>query len=179
MSFRQYWPTTKTQIMKRVFYVFLLAALSVFKTSVAESRSADAHPHMDVEGYIRDHMVTASILSAIYGIPKSVILAVAVVESSAGNCATARVLNNHFGIVGQNNFRTPKGSKSRYKQYGVELFSYIDFCAFVSEKRFYPRLKNKNDPARWVHAISLSGYSEVPDVWESRILQVIRTYKLR
>ena len=159
--------------------MFLLAALSVFKTSVAESRSVEVHPHIDVDAYIRDHMVTASILSAIYGIPKSVILAVAVVESSAGNCPTARVLNNHFGIVGDNNYRTAAGSKSRYKQYGVELFSYIDFCAYVSEKRFYSRLKNKKDAARWVHAISLSGYSEVPDVWESRIMQIIRTYKLR
>src|ERR1035438_5683024 len=80
------------------------------------------------KAYIANHKLLSAILAKTYGIPASVILAVASVESSGGNGPAAKVLNNHFGIVGKNEIVNRFGHKSRYKQYANELGSYIDFC---------------------------------------------------
>lgn len=120
----------------------------------------------------------ATLLSEHYGIPVSVILAVAYVESAAGKGATAKVLNNHFGIVGDNEYVNDKGHKSRYKQYSSELTSYLDFCRLISHKSFYARLKGNDDPKVWVKALSRAGYSEQPLVWQKRILSTIKANRL-
>lgn len=128
--------------------------------------------------YLSNHKVFASALSAHYGIPASIILAVAAVESSYGNGAVARVLNNHFGIVGDNDFVNRNGNKSRYKQYANEYASYIDFCKMISRKRYYSRLRNNEDPRAWVKAMSRSGYSEQPEMWEKKILGMVAANRL-
>lgn len=131
------------------------------------------------KSYISNHKIVASILSQRYGIPASVILAVAAVESSGGKGPTAIVLNNHFGIVGKNDFVNNKGHKSRYKQYNNELASYMDFCKLISHKHFYKRLKGNNDCIAWVKAISNAGYSEQPEQWQQKVLGVLSGIRLQ
>ena len=128
--------------------------------------------------YITNHAPMATLLSQHYGIPASVILAVAYVESSGGKGATAKVLNNHFGIEGKNDLVNSRGHKSRYKQYSSELASYLDFCKLITHKKFYSRLKDSNDAATWVKAISQAGYSEQPEQWQQKILTTIRANRL-
>ena len=127
--------------------------------------------------YIANHRAIATVLSKKYGIPAPVILSVAAVESSGGKCPVARVLNNHFGMEGKNSFVNRKGHKSRYKQYANVFASYIDFCNVISRKRFYKRLKDKEDCKAWVTAISHAGYSEQPEEWEKKVLGVLHTIK--
>lgn len=55
--------------------------------------------------YINKYKSTARSLSVKYGIPSSVILGVAVVESSSGQNRNSKLLKNHFGIAGKNNLR--------------------------------------------------------------------------
>ncbi|GAA4463074.1 glucosaminidase domain-containing protein [Nemorincola caseinilytica] len=128
--------------------------------------------------YITDHKILATLLGEHYGIPPSVILAVATVESAGGAGATAKVLNNHFGIVGRNRYVNHRGHKSRYKQYDNEYASYLDFCNMLTRKRFYAKLKNNKDPQAWIKAMSLSGYSESPEEWEQKINSVLHSHKL-
>jgi len=123
--------------------------------------------------YIANHRLFASLLAGHYGIPASVILAVATVESAAGEAPVARVLNNHFGMVGENKYINRRGNKSRYKQYDNEYASYIDFCELISRKKFYARLRNNTDPKAWVKALSNCGYSECPAEWEQHILNML------
>jgi len=127
------------------------------------------------KAYIANHKAIATVLSKSYGIPAAVILAVAAVESSGGKGPVAKVLNNHFGMEGKNNFVNKKGHTSRYKQYANVFASYIDFCNVISRKRFYRRLKNNEDSKAWVKAMSHAGYSEVPEEWENKVLGVLRT----
>lgn len=122
-----------------------------------------------IGSYLTSHKIIATVLAEHYGIPASVILAVAAVESSCGEGSTAKVLNNHFGIVGKNNI-SANGRKSRYKQYDNVFASYIDFCKMISHKRYYARLKDNDDPKLWIKAMSKAGYSEQPAVWEKKIL---------
>lgn len=123
--------------------------------------------------YIDNHKVMARILAEHYGIPAPVILAVAAVESSGGVGPAARVLNNHFGIIGKNSYVNQRGHSSRYKQYSSEIASYIDFCQLITRKRFYNKLKGNDDCKAWVHAISGAGYSEVPEEWTRKVLSVL------
>ena len=133
---------------------------------------------INVQEYIADHQFLAHVLSGFYGIPYPVIMGVAIIESSAGTCDIAVVLNNHFGIVGRNHFRNKRGHKSAYKQYYNDWLSYIDFCIYVSKKKFYHHLKHKPNPDLWTAAMRDMGYSTEPDEWCSRVRSAIRRYHL-
>jgi Bax protein len=147
--------------------ILVLALLGMIFTANAQNKK-----------YIENHKLLATVLSGKYGIPASVILAVAAVESSGGVGPAAKVLNNHFGMEGKNNIVTPNGKKSRYKQYNNVVASYIDFCDVISRKRFYPALKDNEDPKAWLKAISKSGYSEEPEQWEFKVFSVLQKNKL-
>jgi len=153
------------RILKRK--VLIVALLGIICTATAQNNK-----------YITNHKVMAAVLAEHYGIPASVILAVASIESSGGAAPTAKVLNNHFGMVGSNSFVNSKGHKSRYKEYANELASYIDFCELVTRKKFYARLKDNDDPKVWVKALSRSGYSELPAVWEQKVYSTLSANKL-
>ena len=154
------------RILKRIVLV-LVCTVSVFYANAQD------------KSYITNHRIVAAILSQRYGIPASVILAVAAVESSGGQGPAAKVLNNHFGIVGKNEFVNNKGHKSRYKQYNNEFASYMDFCNLISHKHFYQRLKGNNDGIAWVKAISNAGYSEEPEQWRQKVMGVLSSIKLQ
>ncbi len=128
--------------------------------------------------YIKKYRPLATELSAEFGIPASVILGVAIVESSGGTGRNVRLLNNHFGIIGKNNLRKTKGIKTRYKQYPDAVASFRDFCKVISKKKFYHRLKGHPAYLPWLDAISKTGYSEAPAVWKKRIAGVIQKHKL-
>jgi Bax protein len=117
-------------------------------------------------------------LSAEYGIPRSLIFGVSIIESSSGTSRNCKLLNNYFGIVGKNNLLKTKGIKTRYKQYDDANASFVHFCKVVSKKKYYKRLKGNGDYRLWTEAMSQHGYSEVPAVWRSRINEAIRTNKL-
>jgi flagellum-specific peptidoglycan hydrolase FlgJ len=125
--------------------------------------------------YVREFRSYADSLSEEYGIPASVMLGVAILESGSGTSRNARILNNHFGIVGKNKITT---FRSRYKQYDNPRDSYKDFCKLVKKKKFYEKLKGNTNYALWVDALSKAGYSEVPDTWKQRVLSTIKKNKL-
>lgn len=57
----------------------------------------------DTDEYIAEHVEYAQDLMRDHKIPASIILAVAIHESAAGNSKIAQHLNNHFGVKGPNN----------------------------------------------------------------------------
>ncbi|WP_134088167.1 glucosaminidase domain-containing protein [Olivibacter sp. XZL3] len=128
--------------------------------------------------YINNHKSIADSLSKAYGIPSSVILGIAILESGNGQSRNSKLLHNHFGIVGSNKLKQTHGIKSRYKQYNSTMGSFAHFCKLISSKYFYARLKGTDDAGKWVDAISKSGYSTHPETWKSRILKTISRYNL-
>ena len=117
-------------------------------------------------------------LSKVYKIPSAVILGVSIIESGSGTSRNSRLLNNFFGVKGRNNLLQTKGIKSSYKQYNTDTASFVDFCAIVARKKFYPKLAGNPDYKQWILALSKSGYSEVPEAWRKLITDVIRKNKL-
>ena len=157
--------TIINKILKRKLLVLVLM-VAIFSAKAQNNK------------YITNHKIIATVLGEHYGIPASVILAVAAVESASGSGAVAKVLNNHFGIVGHNNIVNHRGNKSRYKQYDNVYASYIDFCNLMTRKKFYSKLKNNDNPQLWIKAISRTGYSEQPEEWEKRIMSVLSSNRL-
>ena len=130
------------------------------------------------KSFVQKFRPLADSLSAEYGIPASVILGVAIVESGSGTSRNCKLLNNYFGIVGKNNLHKTKGIKTRYKQYADATASFADFCKLLAKKKYYKKLKGYMDYKLWVDAISKNGYSEVPSVWRQRVTDAIRQNKL-
>lgn len=128
--------------------------------------------------YVRRYKPLADSLSSVYGIPASVILGVAIIESGSGTSRNARLLKNHFGIVGKNNVLKTHGVRTKYRQYPNVRASYIDFCKLLAKRKYYTRLRGNKDYRAWTTAISKNNYSEIPVEWKKRIDATIRKNKL-
>ena len=125
------------------------------------------------QSYIQTNKTLAEKLSTKYGIPSSVILAIAFVETGGGTSRNSKSLNNHFGIVGKNNI----GSK--YKQFESKEASYEAFCKLIARKNYYSALKGTEDFGKWVKAIASAGYSTQPGEWMRKINLIIHKYQLK
>ena len=128
--------------------------------------------------YVKKYRPLADSLSSVYGVPTSIILGVAILESGSGTSRNCKLLKNHFGIVGKNDLLKTKRIKTRYKQYRDSLASYVDFCKLMTKKKFYKKLKDNTDYTLWAEAISNAGYSEVPEYWKTKVVETIRKNKL-
>lgn len=141
--------------------------------------SFPAHSQNAVVNYIDKYGGLACELSFEFGIPASVILGVAIVESQAGTSRNCRLLNNHFGIKSGKKMKIP-GTKhiTAYKRYENDLQSYREFALYISRKSFYPDLVCNPDYKHWIFQISKAGYARAAREWRSKILKVINDYKL-
>ena len=144
------------------YFKILILGLGFILTSI----NIKAQKH----NYIEKNKALASALSEKYGIPKSIILAIAFVETGGGTSINSKKLNNHFGIVGNN---TPN---SKYKTFSSAEESYEAFCKLVSKKKYYSSLKGNNDFSKWVQAIASAGYSTQPQEWIKRVNLINQKY---
>lgn len=112
-----------------------------------------------------------------FGVPASVILAVAIHESAYGKSKIARNLNNHFGIKGKNQV---KNIRSAYKSYGSVEDSYSDFLRLLNEKPGFSKLFGKYTSynyTAWVKGIQRGGYAQ-SSTWASQVLGIIKKHQL-
>ena len=156
-------PCLKNRSVHFLFFILLVIAIQ---------------PVSGQSKYIKQYKPIADSLSSVYGIPTSVMLGIAIIESGAGKSRNCRLLNNHFGIKGKNDLLKTKGIKTAYKQYPDGRASYISFTMLMTRKKFYQKLKGKMDHRLWLDAISKSGYSTVPQEWKRNITAAIKKHKL-
>lgn len=123
--------------------------------------------------YVDEYKGLAKSLSLEFGIPTSIILSIAIVESGAGSSKVAKKLNNHFGIKGKNDV-----TWSSFKQYTSPEESFRDFCLKMASKKFYLNMKGNEDYVLWIKKISSTGYSTQPTQWRSKINKTIKKNKL-
>lgn len=160
--------TSKTSFMSRCV---TRVAATVLLTILLQAASAQS-------AYVKKYKPTADSLSKEYGIPASIILGVAIIESGSGTSRNAKRLNNHFGIAGKNKLSKTKGKSSRYKQYHTVMDSYVDFCKMLTRKKYYKALKGTKDHKPWIEAMAKAHYSELPIEWKKRINATIKSNKL-
>ncbi len=147
--------------LNRILLLFLLSICSI-ASSFSQSP------------YVKKYQPVADSLSRQYGIPTGVILGVAIIESGSGTSRNARLLNNHFGIVGKNNVLKTHGIKTMYRQFPTIEDSYVAFAKLVASKPYYAKLKGNPSCEAWVTSISNYGYSTQPAAWRKTIMNAIR-----
>jgi len=126
------------------------------------------------------------------GIPASIIMAQAIVETNAGTSNLARKSNNHFCIkckeywTGDTYF-SPDDDKdangnivpSCFRQYGSVLDSYSDHSDFLMQTEHYKGLfgYDKTEYIQWAKGLQLCGYATDPD-YADKLIKTIRLYGL-
>jgi flagellum-specific peptidoglycan hydrolase FlgJ len=151
--------------------VWLLAIFILLSNVVSAQHST--------KSYIKKYTPVSKEIMQETGIPASVILGVAMLESGAGNSKNTKMLRNHFGIVGKNNLAKRKaGYRSSYKEYASDLDSYKHFAQVMSKKKWFGKLQGKADFAVWLKHMNHSGYSSAGQVWIKRVTAIINKNKL-
>lgn len=131
------------------------------------------------KAYIKEYSPVAVSLMQETGIPASVIMGVAMLESAMGTSRNAKMLKNHFGIVGKNNLAKRHATyRSKYKEYKSVADSYEHFTRVIAKKKWFAQLKGTTDTAAWLKKMSHSGYSSAGDIWITRVSGMIKRYKL-
>lgn len=153
----------------KIKYGLLCACFFLFTSST----KADV-----VKKYIQQYSALVESLSAEFGIPRSIITAISIVESGAGRSRTAKLLNNHFGVVGKNNLLKTKGIKTKYKRFSSAEESFREFCKMITRKKYYASLKNNMQYNIWINAMAKAGYSTTAASWKKQITHAIKKYKL-
>ncbi|WP_134087682.1 glucosaminidase domain-containing protein [Olivibacter sp. XZL3] len=129
------------------------------------------------QAYIAAHKDWAIQAMENFGIPASIVLAVAMHESANGSSKVAVHLNNHFGIRGVNN---NKEIRSSYKGYDSVKASYDDFITYLKTRKQFQSLFDKYsayDYRSWAYGIMHGGYAG-SKTWAAHIIAVIKKHQL-
>ena len=170
--------------------------MMVFKILVLFTVFSSARPtgtiQPHVANYIEEHKFMAIDEMLLTGIPASVSMAQAIIESNAGSSKLARESNNHFGIKcksyweGNEYFhpdddRDAKGNiiPSCFRKYGSVQESYFDHGNFLMNSDHYKPLFNydKTEYALWAHGLALCGYAS-DCKYADKIINTIELYGL-
>ena len=114
------------------------------------------------------------------GVPASITMAQAILESGYGNSALAIYANNHFGIKCKPDWTgdTYSIGASCYKKYGSALESYEDHSNHIKTRKWYAELFNlkTTDYKGWAFGIKKAGYAQDPNYAYS-LIKIIEMYK--
>lgn len=151
--------------MKKIFTLIVFLLISVFTR--AETIAA----------YISEHVDIAKELMHEYKIPASLILAIAIHESAAGNSKIAKHLNNHFGVKGSN---SNTDIRSAYRDYASADESYNHFAEIMQTRSPFKGLFDKYDQfdyKGWARGIQRCGYAH-SRTWASQVIAIVNKYEL-
>ncbi|MGJ1266329.1 glucosaminidase domain-containing protein [Sphingobacterium spiritivorum] len=119
-----------------------------------------------------------------YGIPASIKLAQALLESGSGNSYLAREANNHFGIKcggvwnGRSVNRPDDNENDCFRVYDNPDQSFKDHSQFLLRKRYEKLfLLDKNDYKGWARGLKSAGYATNPRYAEL-LIDMIERYEL-
>lgn len=149
-------------IPNRIVFALILAG-ATFCTAAAQ-------PQMTREQYIDKYKNLALEQMDIYGIPASIKLAQAMLESDNGNGRLARVANNHFGIKCKSTWKGETVSHDDdakgecFRKYASVEESFRDHSEFLDKSDRYQELF-KLDPLDykgWAYGLKKAGYATNP-----------------
>jgi hypothetical protein len=121
-----------------------------------------------------------------YGIPSSITLAQAILESSWGQGETAMNANNYFGIKCYNGWEGPtffamddEPDKSCFRKYNDVVQSFRDHSIFLKDGLRYRQLfeNSVTDYSAWARGLKNCGYATDPEYAE-KLIGIIERYGL-
>lgn len=114
------------------------------------------------------------------GVPASITMAQAIIESGYGNSALAVYANNHFGIKCKPDWNGEIYSigSSCYKKYSSAVESYEDHSNHIKSRKWYAELFNLKitDYKQWALGLKKAGYAQDPN-YAYHLIQIIELYK--
>ncbi len=114
-----------------------------------------------------------------FGLPSSVILAMALLHSTAGQADPAREANNHFGLL-CTDFREGKDMEINgrcYRAYENAWSSFRDFSIFVTQSVSGGTAPSPTDHYNWAKRLEEMKISPVPQL-SAKLEQIIKTFQL-
>ena len=139
---------------------------------------------ISTETYIEQYKDIAMKHMHKYGIPASITLAQAILESNSGNSELAKVAKNHFGIKCTNGWKGMTYLKDDdkkdecFRMYDDERDSFRDHVEFLKRDRYAKlfSLKSK-DYKGWAKGLKKCGYATNPH-YPELLIGLIERYKL-
>ncbi|MBP8978393.1 MAG: glucosaminidase domain-containing protein [Bacteroidales bacterium] len=137
------------------------------------------------EAYIQKYKALAIREMVEYGIPASIKLAQAVLESGAGNGELAKIANNHFGIkchkewTGDKFFKDDDSVKECFRKYESVEESYRDHSLFLRSRERYSNLFRFDicDYKAWAYGLKNAGYATNP-AYPQLLIKIIEEHQL-
>jgi len=159
----------------------ILVLISCILISGSVSSKLSVTNKYTISAYIEEFKVTAICEMNRVGIPASITLAQAIIESGYGNSSLAIYANNHFGIKNKPDWNGElyNAGSICYKKYGSALESYVDHSNHIKSRKWYASLFNLkiNDYKGWAHGLKKAGYAE--DIYYAyRLIKIIEMFKL-
>lgn len=138
-----------------------------------------------VEQYIDLYADAAMESMKQYGIPASIKLAQAILESGSGNGTLCRTANNHFGIkckeewTGETVNHTDDAPDECFRKYSSALESFNDHSEFLANRVYYKNLftLDQSDYSAWAKELKKAGYATDPR-YPQKLISIIERYKL-
>lgn len=119
-----------------------------------------------------------------YGIPASITLAQALLESGTGNSDLARYANNHFGIKctngwqGKGYYKDDDQKNECFRVYKDPDESFRDHSKFLLRSRYADLFRlDKDDYKRWARGLKADGYATNPR-YPELLIGIIEKYHL-
>lgn len=137
------------------------------------------------EAYIKKYKDLAITEMIQFGVPASITLGQAIIESRAGNSRLARENNNHFGVKcfskkckkGHCTNHKDDHHKDFFRKYESVWESYRNHSQFLQKDR-YKNLKNYGkDYKKWAKGLRKAGYA-TDKKYDKKLISVIERYKL-
>ncbi|MDR0955338.1 MAG: glucosaminidase domain-containing protein [Rikenellaceae bacterium] len=137
------------------------------------------------EEYILKYKELATETMERYGIPASIVMAQALLESGNGNSRLAREANNHFGIKcgsawrGESLAHDDDAPDECFRVYGSVEESFLDHGRFLDDSPRYQRLFDlaEDDYAGWAEGLRACGYATNPN-YGAMLIKIIEDNRL-
>jgi LysM repeat protein len=162
--------------MRKLGTIILLSCLSI--AMWAQSKNAA------YEAYIAEYRQVAIEQQRKHGIPASITMAQAILESAAGTSELATKANNHFGIKCTSDWpgKTYKHSDNRsgecFRKYADVADSYEDHSLFLKRKRYESLYAlSVGDYKNWAYGLKTCGYATDPK-YPEKLIRIIELYEL-
>lgn len=138
-----------------------------------------------IADYIEQYKNVAMESMATYGIPASIKLAQAILESGSGKGTLARSANNHFGIKcqtlwsGEVVYHNDDAPNECFRKYDSAIESFHDHSLFLTSRAHYKSLfeLDKNDYRAWAFGLKKAGYATDPN-YPNKLISLIERYEL-
>lgn len=179
----------RNHLLGFTFVVIALLSSCLPKREIANKRplpdrSTPSLRNSTADAYI-EHYKSISIREMeLYGIPASITLAQALLESGSGNSYLARVANNHFGIKcasawqGKTVLRNDDYKDECFRVYETAEASYRDHSEFLLRDRYAALFElDKNDYRGWAEGLKKAGYATNPK-YAKLLISLIERYEL-